>query len=174
MPATPDNIQEALAWLESTHLVGALDLDLALRDAEAALAEAGNPHLVHLGSGITAMGRPQNELAKTIPENIHYVGIGVGKRWGRDLMKQAAERTGGFYTQINPDESVGWRTFDLLATLNTPRLLGASVEAVMPGKQEQPLMLVDNPSVAQGEELCAMTRLTSKTAVLPETLIIKG
>ncbi len=172
-PATPDNIQEALAWLERTHLVGALDLDQALRDAEAALAGAGNPHLVHLGSGIAAMGRPQNELARTIPENIHYVGIGVGKRWGRDFMKQAAERTGGFYTQINPDESVGWRTFDLLATLNTPRLLGASVEAVMPGTQEAPLMLVDNPSVAQGEELCAMTRLPNAAAV-PTALIVKG
>ena len=38
-------------------------------------------------------------------------------------MKLAAERTGGYFTQINPDEPIAWRAFDLLATLNTPRLL---------------------------------------------------
>ena len=123
MPATPENIQEALAWLERTHLVGALDLDQALRDAEAALAGAGNPHLVHLGSGITAMGRPQNELARTIPENDPLRRHRRRQALGPRLDETGRRGTGGFYTQINPDESVGWRTFDLLATLNTPRLL---------------------------------------------------
>jgi tetratricopeptide (TPR) repeat protein len=173
-PATRDNIQDALDWLDRTHLIGALDLDKALREAEAVLAGADNPHLVHLGSGITAMGMPQGELARTISENIRYVGVGVGKRWGRDLMKQAAERTGGYYTQINPDESVGWRTFELLSTLNTPRLLGVTVEAKMPGGlPDQPRILVDNPSVAQGEEVCAITRLPL-AAPLPEAMIFKG
>jgi hypothetical protein len=42
-------------------------------------------------------------------------------------MKTAAERTGGHFTQINPDEPIGWRAFELFATLNTPRLFDVEV-----------------------------------------------
>ena len=35
-------------------------------------------------------------------------------------------------------------------------------------------MLVDNRSVAQGEELCAMARLAANDGQLPETLIVTG
>ena len=56
-----------------------------------------------------------------------YVGVGVGKRWARSFMKAAADRTGGYFTQINPDEPIAWRAFDLPATLNTPRLLDVKV-----------------------------------------------
>ena len=43
-------------------------------------------------------------------------------------MKAAAERTGGFFTQINPDEPIAWRGFELAATLNAPRLLDVRVD----------------------------------------------
>ena len=46
---------------------------------------------------------------------------------GRGFMKAAAERTGGYFTQINPDEPIAWRAFELAATLNTPRLLDVQV-----------------------------------------------
>ena len=75
-------------------------------------------------SGIPAMGqRDVGQLAKMLPASVRYVGVGVGKRWNRAFMKAAAERTNGVFTQINPDEVIAWRAFDLLATLNTPRLL---------------------------------------------------
>ena len=44
-------------------------------------------------------------------------------------MKAAAEGTGGYFTQVNPDEPVAWRGFDLAMTLNTPRLLDVGVSA---------------------------------------------
>ena len=66
-------------------------------------------------------------LVKHIPEGTRYVGIGVGRRWNRAFMKAAAERSGGHFTQINPDEPVAWRAFELAATLNTPRLLDVRV-----------------------------------------------
>src|SRR5262249_6170532 len=123
-PATRENIQEAVEFLEGTHLIGALDLGSALSAAEPLLKASPNSYLVHLGSGIPALGeRREDVLAKRIPEGAHYVGVGVGKLWARSFMKAAAERSGGYFTQINPDEPIAWRAFDLYATLNTPRLL---------------------------------------------------
>lgn len=178
-PATTENVAAALTWLERTHLIGALDLGEAMRVSVASLDKAEHPHLVHLGSGLTGMGTAQDELLKTVPATIRYVGIGVGKRWARAWMKQAAEKTGGLFAQINPDESVGWRAFELMATLNTPRLLDVRVEArVRHG--EPPLVLVDNPTIAQGEELFAVTRFAAGPEVagegsgMPETLIVTG
>src|SRR5207247_5338680 len=110
LPATPENVKAAISYLERTHLVGALDLGRALSAASPFLEAAGNPYLVHVGSGIAALGeRTDSLLVKPLPEKTHYIGIGVGKRWARGFMKAAAERTDGYFTQINPDEPVAWR-----------------------------------------------------------------
>src|SRR5262249_34412995 len=123
----PDEVTTVIQSLEQTHIVGALDLGHAFRAAEEFAANCNNPYLVHVGGGFTGMGTPQEELPKLLPKKPHYVGIGVGKRWNRAFMKQCAEKTGGYYTQINPDESISWRPFDLMAPLNTPRLLDIRV-----------------------------------------------
>ena len=83
-------------FLEKPHLIGALDLEKALRTALPLPEKARNPYLVHVGAGIPAMGEKRDDvLAQLIPTNVRYVGIGVGKRWNRSFMKQAAERTSG-------------------------------------------------------------------------------
>ena len=66
-------------------------------------------------------------------------------------MKMAADRTGGFFTQINPDEPIAWRTFELLATLNTPRLLELRVVDVA----EKVPFLTETTALAQAEDLPA-------------------
>src|SRR5205823_2621690 len=127
--ATADNIKEAVKFLESVQLIGALDLGQALAAVEPMLKSAKNPHLVHVGSGIATLGqRSDASLLKMLPSRAKYIGVGVGKQWGRAFMKQAAEQSGGFFTQINPDETISWRAFDLLATLNTPRMMDIRVE----------------------------------------------
>ncbi len=131
----------------------------AFRTAQKSTAAtmSSNPYLVHIGSGYTGMGTQQDELAKLLPVKAKYLGIGVGKHWNRSFMKQCAEKTGGYYTQINPDELIGWRTFELMATLNTPRLLDVKVADAHAQKDDknQPRWLLDNNAIAQGEELCA-------------------
>jgi ferric-dicitrate binding protein FerR (iron transport regulator) len=184
-PVSPDNVKAAVEFLEHTRLVGALDLGHAL-DAARPLLEAGaNPHLLHVGSGIAAMGeRRDRELADRIlvpGKNVRYVGIGVGKRWARNFMKSLAERSGGYFTQINPDEPATWRAFELLATLNTPRLMGIAVQARQATgwgsllallKRPRPFLCCTN-AVAQGEELCAVTRLGADEK-LPESVAVTG
>ncbi|HKI38357.1 MAG TPA: VIT domain-containing protein [Gemmataceae bacterium] len=169
-PVTPENVAEALAFLEQSHLIGALDLGQALAAAEPFLKAGKDAHLVHVGSGVAAMGERRDDvLAKRLPEGVRYVGVGVGRRLNRNLMKQAAERTGGYFTQINPDEVVGWRAFDLSATLNTPRLLDVSVA----DKTGQATFLAFTNMAAQGEELCAVARVGSGEA-LPEMVAVRG
>lgn len=126
--------------------------------------------ILHLGSGIAALGeRDEAKLAERLPRDITYVGVGVGKRWSRSFMKLAASRTGGHFSQINPDEKVSWRAFELLATLNSPRLLDVKVN----DERERLTFLNLADSLAQGEELCAVTRLRDDEP-LPKTLTIAG
>src|SRR5262245_36201705 len=102
---TPQKIEEAISFLEKSHLIGALDLDQALMQSAKALSESSDPWLVHVGSGVAAMGEHRHDqLVKRLPEKVKYVGVGVGRKWNRGLMKLAAERSGGYFTQINPDE----------------------------------------------------------------------
>jgi predicted Zn-dependent protease len=132
------------------------------------LKDGRNPHLVHVGTGIAAMGEQrQDSLLARLPDEVKYVGIGVGRRWNRALMKAAAEKTGGLFTQINPDEPLSWRTFELAATLNTPRMLGIKVSDSARNR-----WLPMTTLLSQGEELCAVCRLEAKE--LPETVHVEG
>jgi predicted Zn-dependent protease len=172
VPVTTTNVQQAVAFLEGSHLVGALDLGLTLSEAGAILAEAKNGYLVHVGSGIAAMGeRREDVLAKRVPEGSRYVGVGVGRRWARSFMKAAAERSGGYFTQINPDEPISWRAFELASTLRTlpAEPLGSTPLFVLEGNV--PFLYVSR-SLAPGEELCAITRVSAK-AGLPRRLMVQ-
>ncbi|HYT92315.1 MAG TPA: VIT domain-containing protein, partial [Gemmataceae bacterium] len=166
---TPENMQAALTFLENAHLVGALDLGRALTEAAALLKDSTNPCLVHVGSGIAAMGeRRQDVLVSRIPQGAQYVGVGVGRRWNRALMKAAAEARDGLFAQVNPDEPITWRAFELSATLNTPRLQNVTVEDDT-GKA----FLCYTTALAQGEELAALTRVGSDAA-LPKKVVVRG
>ena len=178
--ATPANVKLAVGFLENVHLIGALDLGRAL-DAVRPLAEAAeNPVLVHVGSGLPVLGqRDVDELVQRVPRRAAYVGIGVGNRWSRALMKAATARNGGIFTQINPNEQIGWRALDLLATFNTPRLLGIRVSgaagASQAGKPDLPgvQFLACEDALAQGEQLCAIARV-DVAADLPKAVEVTG
>ncbi|MCY2954955.1 MAG: VIT domain-containing protein [Planctomycetota bacterium] len=169
-PATPQNVKAAVAYLEKSHLVGALDLAKALSAVEPLVQGAQNPYLVHVGAGVSALGeRREDVLAQRVPPRAHYVGVGVGKQWSRAFMKAAAARTGGYFTQINPDEQITWRAFDLVATLNTPRLLDIKVA----DSAGQTAFLGFSDSISQGEELAAVARIDAGSPD-PKELTITG
>src|SRR5262249_10953214 len=128
------------------------------------------PCLVHVGGGVAAMGEHRtDELVKHLPEGTTYVGVGVGHRWNRAFMKAAAERTGGLYVQINPDEKVAWRTFELAAALDAPRLQNVPV----PDTAGRVSFLNAADAVGQGEELFTVARLPADAA-LPESVTVRG
>lgn len=154
-PVTDENIMAAVKLLEQTQLIGALDINLALEACRDVARTVGEPTLVHVGSAIPILGqRASDRLLEQLPSETPYVGVGVGRRWNRQFMKAAASKSGGYFTQINPDEPTGWRAFELLATLNSPRLLDLHVEA----DSEQTEFFNFSDSAAHGEEICAIVR----------------
>ncbi len=168
--ATAENVQHAVEALDRTHLVGALDLGNAFDSLKPLTEFTDNSVVVHVGSGVPILGeREAHRLVQMLPENAKYVGVGVGKRFNRSLMKLAAARSGGYFTQINPDESTSWRGFELVSTLNTPRLLDVKV-ATDSGACE---MLSMQDSLADGEELCAIGRYENAKEA-PTELTITG
>jgi hypothetical protein len=168
--ATPQNVAAAVAFLEKAHLLGALDLDAGLTAAAKLLNHSEHPVLVHLGCGQAVLGeRRADVLAGRIPRQACYVGVGVGKRGASEFMRRAAELCQGYVSEINPDEPVAWRAFDLFATLNTPRLMEVRVAGI-DGKTR---FLCPTSTVAQGEELCAITRLPAD-ALLPSSVCVTG
>ena len=170
LPATPENVTQAIKYLEQTHLVGGLDLQQAFRSLATFAENAENAVILHVGSGTPILGeREQNELLQSLPSDAQYVGVGVGKRYNRSLMKLAAARTGGHFTQINPDESISWRGFELVSALNTPRLLDIKVETDSGACR----MLSLQDALSHGEELCALGRYEEKRDA-PRKLTITG
>jgi ferric-dicitrate binding protein FerR (iron transport regulator)/tetratricopeptide (TPR) repeat protein len=166
---TAENVRAGLEFLDKVHLIGALDLGQALSEAEPFLREK-ETYLVHVGSGVVAMGENREDvLAKSLPQEAHYVGVGVGRRWNRSFMKAAAERSGGFFTQINPDEPVSWRGFELHAALTMPRLL----DIQMTDDAGRSLLPFAN-SITAGEEVCAVLRLDADDAHPPQSVKIRG
>ena len=166
IPATPRNVAAALAFLERSPRLGALDLDAGLTAAAESMNRREHPLLVHLGSGNAVLGERRAEvLAGRLPQRATYVGIGVGKGWARNFMYLAAQRCRGSVTEINPDEPVAWRAFDLFATLNTPRW----TEVRVVDDSGKAHFLLASSTVAQGEELCAVARYPADSP-LPRTL----
>src|SRR5262249_16216012 len=166
---SPENIKKAVNAMERVHLIGALDLDQALSLARESLKDRKDTWLVHVGSGVPTLGeRREDVLAKRVPGGVRYAGIGVGNRWSRSLMKSAADRTGGHFAQINPDEAVTWKAFDFLATLRTSRWQNLRVTDDL----DRPWLLHDT-SLAAGEELCAEIRVGA-AAALAKSVTIRG
>ena len=127
-PVTASNVANAVSFLEQSHLIGALNLQAGLQESAAFLDMKANPYLVHVGAGVASLGEQRADvLISQLPKPTRYVGVAVGKKYAAQFMKVAAEKTGGYFTQINPDESVAWRGFDLASTLNTPRWLDLKV-----------------------------------------------
>ncbi len=169
-PATPKNVTEAITFLQRTHLIGALDLEKAFRACGAYSKAAKNPTLVHVGAGVPILGaRETNVLLMKLPSKTQYVGVGVGKRWNRGFMKAAASKTGGYFTQINPDEPTEWRAFELSATLNTPRLLDLRVAA----DGEKTEFFAFGEGAVHGEQICAVAKIEPGQS-LPKTLHLHG
>ncbi len=177
LPATAENVAAAGAFLDGTHLIGALDLGLALTttrtliDASAKTAAASGADevvLLHVGSAIPALGdRRRDALLDRLPEDARYVGVGVGQRWDAAFMREAAARTGGLVAHVNPDEDVAWRARELADAIDAPGVTGVSVQS------DEIRLLSTSASVRSGEELFAVCRLDADAA-LPKSVTVEG
>ncbi|MEZ6128103.1 MAG: VIT domain-containing protein [Planctomycetaceae bacterium] len=176
LECTAKNITNALDTLEQTHLIGALDLQKAFQKCAEVAASDFETVLVHTGSAIPVLGeQDQQALIELLPDHASYVGVGIGRRWSRPFMKAAAGRSGGYVTQINPDERVSWRAFELSSVLNTPRLLDVEIKrkAESGKRDDADEFLTFADTIVQGEEICAVARFGADKE-LPKSVVVTG
>lgn len=174
------NVSAGIDFLKNVAPIGAMDLGQALQSVQQRANPATETYLVHLGTGIPVLGeRDQTTLIRQLPAKIRYVGVAVGKRWSKSFMESAARQTGGMFVQINPDEAVAWRAFDLLSTLNAPRLTEIRVSTAgdrsshSGGTGAAPAFLPLMTSLSHGQEFIAVTRLPIDQP-LPASIGISG
>jgi len=155
--------------------LGATNLAAGLEAAAALIKQhrAGSPHILYLGDGVATDGRTSiDELLRRLPEGSTFVGVGVGKKADSRLLQAAADQTGGMFSLINPDEDIDWRVFDLVAALNTPRLV--SLTAQFEAASGRPADIIAYPSaraLADGETLFVVGRTQGD---LPASLVLRG
>ncbi|MEQ9407352.1 MAG: VIT domain-containing protein [Fuerstiella sp.] len=180
------NIEKAISHLNQTHLIGALDLQKALTKCAELCDSDAESLIVHTGSAIPVLGeQDQKALLQRLPDQAAYIGVGVGRLWAQIFMKQAAGLSGGYFTQINPDEEIGWRAFELSSLLDTPRLLQVKVrpgaarrnseadDKSASADDEEKAFLNFADTIVQGEQICAVARFNSNDR-LPKSVTVTG
>ena len=175
-----DNVAAALEFLKQVAPIGALDLTQALQAVQSQVTGSRETWIIHLGAGIPVLGeRDQTTLLRQLPAKARYVGVAVGKRWSKSFMETAANHSGGHVVQINPDEAVAWRAFDLLSTLNAPRLTEIAVSTVVDKQfpdapQATPVEFLRLTNwLSHGQEFAAVARVRIGEA-LPNSVVIAG
>lgn len=155
--------------------LGATNLVAGMKAAAEVIKQhkVANPHILYLGDGVATDGSTEAfEPIRAVPRGATFVGIGVGKKVDSLFLQESADRTGGTFTTINPDEDIDWRVFDLLAALNTPRL--TKINIMLQDAIGQPIKATAYPnsrSLAHGETLAVVARCESE---LPAKIVLSG
>ncbi|MBS1119152.1 MAG: hypothetical protein H6Q90_1380 [Deltaproteobacteria bacterium] len=155
------------AALTSEGGVGATDFGVAIDAATALLAGVApqDAMIVYLGDGvITSGGRQLDALRTRLAGKAHFIGVGVGDGPDTQTLEALAAATGGYATTIDLADDVGWRAFDLVAALHTPRVTGLAARLVDAGGGPVPATVyLKSPQLADGEELELVAKLASTT-----------
>ena len=86
--------------------------------------------------------------------------LAVGDTHDAVLLRRLAAATGGLATTMNPGDDLGWRAFDLVATLNTPRILDLTAELETASGAVVPVAAyADSAQLADGEELSVVAKV---------------
>ena len=156
------------------HLIGALDLGQALTAAEPLLQAGREPATWSTSAAASpAMGErrdgragPAHSRRARATSASASAGAGTAA-----LMKAAAERTGGYFTQINPDEPIAWRGFELAATLRHAAAAGRRRSTDDAGEDAPFLHFNQLAGPGRG---AVRRRPPRRQAELPETVTVAG
>jgi tetratricopeptide (TPR) repeat protein len=149
--------------------VGATDAAAGLDAALVRFTRAGatRPVILYLGDGVVTAGpRQLDELrARLTGQAVKpmFVGIGLGEGPDTLTLGSLAGATGGLMATIDLSDDLRWRAFDLIATLNTPRITGLTAQLYDAAGKGLPGALLRSPQLADGEELEVVARLPAAT-----------
>jgi tetratricopeptide (TPR) repeat protein len=143
--------------------VGATDFTTALDAAMKMLGNtpADDAMIVYLGDGVITSGaRNLDALREKLAGKARFVGVGVGDGPDTQTLESLAAATGGYATTIDLADDVGWRAFDLVAALHTPRVVGLEARFLdAAGALVPAASYIKTPQLADGEELELVAKL---------------
>lgn len=167
---TRDDGSEARSFLinESKGGVGDTDLETAIGVALDKLGPASDGAetiLAYVGDGQATHGEMRGpELAKRIQGRAKFIGVTLGDKSDTRLMQSLAVATGGIAISATTADDLAWRAFDLVATLNTPRVL--DVRATLADANGKPVggaIAYAPAQLAAGESAEVIAKLASGT-----------
>jgi len=153
---------------------GYTDIGAALDAAVAALGDAGgdlDPYVLYIGDGIATGGeRAPAALAEKVAGHATFIGAAVGDRADGRLLGALADATGGLFESVSTGDDLAWRAFDLVAALETPRVVDLEATLVdAAGKTvDDASVYPSSHQLADGEELSVVARLGATTPVALE------
>ena len=145
--------------------VGATDFGIALDAALKALdgVDPRDANIVYLGDGIISSGpRQLDKLRAKVAGKAHFIGVGIGDGPDTQTLESLAAASGGYSTTLDLADDLGWRAFDLVAALHTPRVSGLEGKLYdAAGTHVPATVYIKTPQLADGEELELVAKLAS-------------
>jgi hypothetical protein len=163
--------------------VGATNFAAALSKATELLAgtQPDDAMLVYIGDGVVTTGAKNlDALRAQIAGKLKFVGVGVGDGPDTQTLESLAAATGGYATTIDLADDVGWRAFDLVATLHTPRVVGLEAKLLdASGALVPSTAYLKTPQLADGEELELVAKIAGTgsqagAAASPAFAVVSG
>ncbi|MBA2544868.1 MAG: FecR domain-containing protein, partial [Deltaproteobacteria bacterium] len=149
--------------------IGATDFGVALDAALVQLADQRvdpeDANIVYLGDGIISSGpRQLDRLRAKLAGKAHFIGVGIGDGPDTQTLESLAAASGGYATTLDLADDLGWRAFDLVAALHTPRVAGLEGKLIdANGNRVPATVYIKTPQLADGEELELVAKLASIT-----------
>jgi hypothetical protein len=144
--------------------VGATDLGVGLEAALAQLAGVAPEAamIVYVGDGVITSGaRNLDALRARLVGRAQFIGVGIGDGPDTQTLVGLASATAGYATTIDLADDLGWRGFDLVAALHTPRVTGLAARLVdAAGQPVAATTYLGSPQLADGEEVELVTKLS--------------
>ena len=157
------------------HVLGATNLGEGFKAAAEVVRKhkLKNPHILYLGDGVATDGEKAiADLPRLIPRSCKFIGVGIGKKVDSLFLQEAANRTGGTFATINPNEDIDWRVFDLLASINTPRMTNIQVELLDENDGLMEAIAYPSSTVLAAGETLTVTAMSDKS--LPASIRFQG
>ena len=167
VPARDIDGEKLAAFLnqQSADGVGYTDLENASRQAVALLDGAPGefrPHILYVGDGIaTGGGRAASDIEPVLAGKATFVAVTLGDTMDAHLMSALTGATGGMWVTANPGDDLSWRAFDLVAALNTPRIVGLKARLI--DNTGEPIknatVYASRTTLADGEDIDVVARV---------------
>ncbi len=176
LPASEDEVQAALAFIDGIEPDGASDLSAALHALASLLAEAEEPmrtQVLVVGDGVPTWGETDPDalvaLADSALGDTPMHGLVLGRGADGTLLRRIAGQTGGRVERPESSDEIAWFADFLDVAPRLRRIHAVDLQA----EGEHDLTGVDGGTLFEGQHATAYVR-TAPDATPPESLTLTG